>query len=416
MPVRDPHFKKENRIREQLEKTNVFLHTKTGQYKFVKDILPVMNILTYVQLRNIYESTGAGRVARQITEHLAREPVNNIRILADPTDHKKVIHKAGMPWTRFDYHFFRHETSKQQARWIFAGMPTAEHYWPEVEIVYCTNVSYVPTRRARLVITVHDAAVFEDEAVPRKWTSYKQRFKSRYLYNMLSRKADIVHTGSHFSAERIAHYFPDLRSRLRVVHYAVTPRFFLPVSAEGEGYLEQQELRDRPFILLPCGLHYRKNAALVLKAWPLIHQLHPDLKLVVASHCDSHYADIARGLGESVKMTGFVSDEILCSLHHAAQLVWFPSFYEGFGLPLLEAMACGTPVIASNTTSIPEVADNSAMLVSPKSVTEHVEAIDTLLQNDSQREELSHRGKVRAQQFKWSDTVARLKRLFLSLV
>jgi glycosyltransferase involved in cell wall biosynthesis len=96
--------------------------------------------------------------------------------------------------------------------------------------------------------------------------------------------------------------------------------------------------------------------------------------------------------------------------------VWFPSFYEGFGLPLLEAMACGTPVIASNTTSIPEVADNSAILVSPKSVTEHVEAVDAPLKKPGQREELSHRGKVRAQQFKWTDTVARLKHLFLSLV
>ena len=375
-----------------------------------------MNILAYVQLRNIYGSTGSGRVARQVTEHLACEPGNTLRILADPIDHKRVVHKAGLPWTEFAYHFFNHETSKQQARWIFSGKPTAEHYWPEAEIVYCTNVSYVPTKRARLVITIHDAAVFEEGALPHKWLFYKQRLKSRYLYSMLARKADLIHTGSNFSAERIAHYFPGLRSRLRVVQYAVTPRFFSPVSAEGESYLEGHGLRDRPFILLPCGFHYRKNAELVLQAWPVIHKLCPDLKLVVVSHCDPYYARRARALGDSVKMTGFINDEILCSLHHAAQLVWFPSVYEGFGLPLLEAMACGTPVVASNSTSIPEVADDAAVLVSPKSVAEHVEAIEALLKDSSQREEMSRRGKIHAQQFTWSQTVACLKQLFSTLV
>lgn len=375
-----------------------------------------MNILAYVQLRNIYGSTGAGRVARQIIEHMAGEPGSNLRILADPIDHKQVVHKAGIPWTQFAYHFFSHETSKQQARWLFAGTPTAEHYWPEAEIVYCTNVSYVPTKRARLVTTIHDVAVFEESAVPKKWLFYKQRLKSKYLYGVLSSKADLVHTGSNFSAERIAHYFPDLRSRLRVIPYAVTPRFFLPVSAEGESYLAEHGLRDRPFILLPCGLNYRKNAALVLKAWPVIHQLYPDLKLVVTSHCDPYYERFARASGDSIKITGFINDEILCSLHHAAQVVWFPSFYEGFGLPLLEAMACGTPVVASNTTSIPEVADNAAMLVSPESVTEHVEAIKALLKCGKQREEFSRRGTLHAQKFTWPEMVVRLKHLFSSLV
>lgn len=375
-----------------------------------------MNILAYVHLRNLIGSTGHGRVARQITEHLAQSAADTLHILADPEDHRKVVHRAGAPWTEFSYHFFDSETSWQQARWVLAGKPTAEQYWPETQVVYCTSDSYVPTRRARLAVTLHDAAPFEQGALPRNWRFLKQRLKSKYLYQVLSRKADLIHTVSHFSAERIAHYFPAMRSRVRVVYNGVSPRFFSPVSAEGESFLRQIGVSDRPFVLLPGGLNYRKNAEIVLKAWPLVHQHHPEIVLVVAGHCEPLYATRAEALGDSARLTGFVSDDALCSLYHAAQLVWFPSLYEGFGLPVLEAMACGAPVVASSSTSIPEVAGDAAMLVSPASVNEHVEAVDSLLRDSHQREDLIERGKGRVQQFTWQCSVAQLREHFLALL
>lgn len=374
-----------------------------------------MNILAYVQLRSIHGSTGCGRVARQITEHLVQIPEDTLHVLADPADYRKVVHKVGPPWTEFSYHFFDKETSIQQARWALTDTPTAEEYWPEAQIIYCTNESYVPARRARLVVTLHDAALFEEGALPRNWRFFKQRLKKRYLCHILSQKADLIHTVSNFSAERIAHYFPAIRSRLRVVHNGVAPRFFLPTSAEGDTVLRESRLVDRRFILLPGGLHHRKNAALVLAAWPIVHKLHPDLRLVVAGVNDPSCAIAARALGDSVTLAGFVSDEALCSLYHAAQLVWFPSLYEGFGIPVLEAMACGTAVVTSNSTSIPEIAGNAALLVSPGRAAEHVEAINSLLKDSRLREDLVQRGKARAQQFTWPKSVAQLRRDFLSL-
>jgi glycosyltransferase involved in cell wall biosynthesis len=375
-----------------------------------------MNILAYVQLRNIYGSTGHGRVARQMTEHLALESVDQLHILADPLDHRKVVHKVGPPWTEFSYHFFDSETSRQQARWVLTGKPTAEQYWPETQVVYCASDSYVPTRRARLAVTLHDAAHFEQGALPRNWRFLKQRLKSKYLYQVLSRKADLIHTVSNFSAERITHYFPAMRSRVRVVYNAVSSRFFSPVSAEGETFLRQVGINDRPFVLLPGGLNYRKNAEIVLKAWPLVHRLHPDIVLVVAGHCEPLFATRAEALGDSARLTGFVSDDALCSLYHASQLVWFPSLYEGFGLPVLEAMACGAPVVASSSTSIPEVAGDAAMLVSPTSVDENVEAIADLLKDSGKREALGQRGRLRARQFTWKRSASQLRQHFLSLL
>jgi len=374
-----------------------------------------INVLAYVHLRNIYGSTGAGRVARQMIEHLAIEPDVSVNILADREDYRKIVPKVGAPWSDFHYHFFRHDTSRQQALWLLTHRPRAEAFDASADIVYCTGESYVPTRRAKLVVTLHDAAFFEPDAHPVKLSTITQKWKWRILYNVLSDRADLFHTVSQFSADRLAHFFPSLRSRLCVVPNAIPPRFFEPVSAEGESFLVFSGLKDRPFVLLPRGLNYRKNADLVLQAWKILQQHYPDLKLVVTSHCDPIYAEKAKSFGDSVMLTGFVSDEVLCSIYHAAQLVWFPSRYEGFGIPVLEAMACRTPVVASNTASIPEVAGHAAILVSRDVVSEHVDAIRGLLEDAQLREEIRHRGTLHAQQFTWQNSAAKLKQAFLSI-
>jgi len=167
-----------------------------------------MNVLAYVHLRNIHGSTGAGRVARQLTEHVAQRGGVNVHILADESDHKAVVEKVGAPWTTFTYHLFSKDTSYQQARWLTFHNPVAEKYWPEAEIVHCTGESYVPTSRCRLIVTVHDAAYFDSGAHPNTFATMKQRLKWKFLYATLSRSADLFHTVSQFSAERLGSAFP----------------------------------------------------------------------------------------------------------------------------------------------------------------------------------------------------------------
>jgi glycosyltransferase involved in cell wall biosynthesis len=374
-----------------------------------------VNVLTYVHLRNIVGSTGAGRVARHITENLAAMPEVQLNILADAGDYQRVIPKLDSPWNEFEYRFFKSRTSMQQAFWAVTDAQEAETYWPDADIVYCTAESYVPTRRKRLVVTVHDAAIFETGAHRPDWRLFKQRMKWRILYSLLARRADLLHTVSYYSAERLAHYFPAIRSRLRVVYNAAPERFFEPVSPEGEQYLERMKLNDTPYILVPGGLQFRKNAEAVLNSLKPLRSRLPGHLLVIAGHSERRYVERARELGPGIVLTGFVDDEALCSLYHGARVVWFPSRYEGFGVPILEAMACGTPVVASNCTAIPEIARNAAILIDPDDLDGHIEALNTVCHRSGIREHLIARGRVRAREFAWRKSAAALLQHFQTI-
>ncbi len=375
-----------------------------------------MNILAFVHLRNIYRSTGAGRVAREITEHLAQQPGVHLEILADPGDHRRMAGQVGRPWTDFHYRFLRHGTSRQQYQWYLFNRPAAEHYWPEADLVYCTGESYVPKRKRRLAVTVHDAQLFDRGAHRPTTALLKQRWKWQLLFGRLARETDLFHTVSRFSADRLAHYFPSIASRLCVVPNAVSQLFFEPATARGQAIRKRLELEQRPYILVPGGLHFRKNAELILEAWPRIHQVHPELRLVVAGHNDPAYAARADADGRGIVRTGFLEDEELCALYARAELVWFPSRYEGFGLPVVEAMAAGAPVVTSDSTAIPEVAGGAACLVSPARPADHVDAILGLLSSPAARGDLRTRGFERARQFTWETSAAKLAAHFAAVL
>ena len=382
---------------------------RPGRFSAAAPRARALKLLAYVHLRNIHASTGAGRVARQLTEHLALQGGLQLRVLADAADHARIVPLVGAPWDRFDYSLFTADTSRQQARWMALNSPTAESFWPEADVVFCTAESYVPVKKARLLVTLHDAAYFERDAHSRDLAFWKQSLKWRLMYARLNRHADLFHTVSQFSADRLAHFFPSIRTRLRVVHNAVSPHFFAPETADGRAYLEAQELGDRALLLVPGGLHYRKNAELILSAAPKLLARYPELTIAVVNHSNPAYAERAAALGARFRLLGFVSDDALRSLYGAATVVWFPSRYEGFGLPVVEAMACGAPVVASRASSLPEIAGDAALLADPAGAEAHIDALGSILGDERAAAQMSERGRTRAAQFTWAASAAALR-------
>ena len=178
---------------------------------------------------------------------------------------------------------------------------------------------------------------------------------------------------------------------------------------EGPGGAFVKDL-PRPYVLNVGTLEPRKNLDGLLRAFAQAKKSGVPHTLVIAGARgwgDSRLAPLLRELGiaGSVIFTGFVEDEDLPYLYAGADFFVYPSFYEGFGIPVLEAMACGTPVIASNTSSIPEVAGDAALLVDPHSDAELSASILRLAGDERLRQELRERGLSRAALFSWEKTV-----------
>jgi glycosyltransferase involved in cell wall biosynthesis len=169
-------------------------------------------------------------------------------------------------------------------------------------------------------------------------------------------------------------------------------------------------------------LEPRKNLTTLLHAYAMLRAegCVKDLKLVVAGRTGWLYAEIfdtvkTLALEEEVIFTGFVVDEHLPALYRGAQLLVFPSLYEGFGLPILEAMASGVPVITSTTASMPEVAGDAAILVDPYAPRAIAEGVARVLAEDRLREALIQKGLARAQGFTWDSVAQKTLELYAAL-
>lgn len=170
-------------------------------------------------------------------------------------------------------------------------------------------------------------------------------------------------------------------------------------------------LGTEPFILGLGTIQPRKNYRRLIQAFSNLKPRMPDLKLIIAGGkgwlYDDIFAEVERlGLKDQVLFPGLVDDEDLPALYSAAELMAYPSLYEGFGLPVLEAMACGTPVVTSNVSSLPEVSGEAALLVNPTDVEAITEAMRRLLQDADLRRQIVARGFEQARQFTW-DRAAR---------
>jgi glycosyltransferase involved in cell wall biosynthesis len=174
--------------------------------------------------------------------------------------------------------------------------------------------------------------------------------------------------------------------------------------------LSRQNVR-RPFFLAVGSLQPRKNLVRLVEAFAQVRLSHPDVRLVIVGPRGFKASSlqetiVSHGLVDAVQLLGYVSDDELAALYNAAIALVYPSVYEGFGLPVVEAMACGRPVIAANTSSLPEVAGDAALLVDPFDVSALSAAMERVLANPEEAKVMAGRGRSRVAQFSWERTAA----------
>lgn len=260
-----------------------------------------------------------------------------------------------------------------------------------------------PIHHARHVVTIHDASVLDHP----EWFSAGFAAWYRFLLPRLAKNAVRILTVSEFSRKRLAETLSMDPERISVVPNGVDAKFETVQSKAAEAVLKRLGL-PRDYVLALGSLEPRKNISGLLSAWALLlsrKEIEEDVHLVVAGGKSSLFRDAGLpALPDRVVLTGYIRDQDLPALYSRALAFVYPSLYEGFGLPPLEAMACGAPVVASGSTSIPEVTGNAALLVDPHEAESIAEGLRSVLGDADLRAALRAAGLERVKVFSWDDS------------
>ena len=255
-----------------------------------------------------------------------------------------------------------------------------------------------------VVVSVHDVSFLEFPA----YFPFTRAAQLRLTVRRTIQAAARILTVSEFSRDAIARAYGLDPDRIAVVHNAAADGFHQVRQGTAPAQVRQRFGLTAPFILSVGDLQPRKNHIGLIEAFARMARACPQLthQLVLAGKETwfggrVHDAAKRSGVADRIRFLGFVSDDDLLQLYNACEVFCFPSFYEGFGLPVLEAMACGAAVCCSNTSAVPEVADGAAILFNPYSADEIARAMLDLIQLPELRLRMRRLGLQRAPQFSW---------------
>ncbi|MCC7416914.1 MAG: glycosyltransferase family 4 protein [Acidobacteria bacterium] len=272
-----------------------------------------------------------------------------------------------------------------------------------------------PLVACRSVVTIHDCIhlMFPQYLPGRLALTY-----ARGSMAMAAGRATRVMTVSESSKRDIMRLFGTDPAKISVIYNAYDERFGVEPSQEDVARVRERfQLHDQ-FVLYAGNVKPHKNLERLIEAFHLVRRRGLEqLKLVMIGDEISRYAALRRAvhqhqLHKYVRFLGYLPEETLAVMYRLAGVFVFPSLYEGFGLPPLEAMASGTPVVTSNVSSLPEVADQAAVLVDPYDPYSIADGIHRVLTDESTRRDLRQRGLARARQFSWDDSVRQIREIY----
>ncbi len=358
--------------------------------------------------RTIEEATGVGYYAKNLVHALARVDSKNDYLLYGMfyDCYPKEWKKASIPNSpNFKLHQKHSLSWLARKRWENGGR-YKEKLLGGIDLLHSTAFTMPPVSGPKIVVTIHDLSCF---IYPQYHTEANYQFVNRNVHQA-ARKASFIISVSESTKKEIFRFLHVPEERIGVVYEAAGGFFYNRYPDDFLIRIRNKYKINKKYFLTVGSLEPRKNLASALIAFKALLDIRKiDYQFVIAGgkgwENESFYRLLKKlGIDDYLVFTGYVPEEDLPALYQGAEVFVYPSFYEGFGLPVLEAMASGTPVITSNTSSLPEVAGDAALLVNPMEVFEIYEAMEALITNPSLREELQGKGLEQSKKFSWEKT------------
>jgi len=282
---------------------------------------------------------------------------------------------------------------------------------PSFDIYWQPN--FIPNsgiKAKKIITTVHDFSfILHRDFHPKERIEY---FENNFFQNIY--RSDFIITGSEFSKREILERLDFDKSKIKVIYHGINHNIFKVKNSNIDIKLPSK------FIFSVGSIEPRKNLLGLLKAYnSLDSSIKNEYKLLLAGFKgweNNEIIELINQNRDNIEYLGFISDDELATVYNRASLFIFPSFYEGFGLPILEAMACGTPVISSNSSSMPEVGGDAIIYCNPHSVDDIRDKIKMVLGDKALQEKLISKGLERAKEFSWEKSANEHIRVFESLI
>jgi len=292
--------------------------------------------------------------------------------------------------------------------WRTVGQPTIDRWAADADWLHCPRELWCPPGRLRYAITVHDVYPFE----PGVWTnSIRMRLQRKLVWQRALDRADLVFAVSEFTRRRILALFRCDPGKIRVTPNAVDPIFQHPRSPEKPDL--SSSIPDTPYVLQVGGLTRKKGAPSILALAEELYRRGSPIQVVVIGPVEPEFESAAAAAKGLIRIDRGLRPEALRWITKEARVAILPSNYEGFGIPLLEAMSVGVPAVASCHASLPEVAGDGGLVIDPALTTEFADLVESLHIDSAKRDAAIRYGRERAASFSWRKTAETIREAFL---